>query len=367
MPRVALARLVAAVVLVGLLAGSAALLRFALPAGAVSGPGTGATSPSPTLAPAQPVGAPAGSERAQFAGTILFAREGRIWSVSADAFRAVTNGGRDSWPVWSPDGRGMWFIRTRTEVAVAPYEGKFKKTTLDYPTLMSAAADGAPRAVFNSLIDLPGPPNAKYFVQVVQPSISPDGKMFALASDAANPLAGDVTLSTLASSGGRIRNLGVRSERGTGHNDPAWSPDGRRIAFTYDAGDGRLGLPRIGVYVVASRAMKLIGPSGFANPSWSPDGRHLVVERADGKGRDLAVLDATTGTVVRRLTTDGRSFAPTFSPDGSQIAYLHVERAAADIRILTLVPDDTFGVSADRPVTADGHVDPDSGLSWAAP
>ena len=61
---------------------------------------------------------------------------------------------------------------------------------------------------------------------------------------------------------------------------------------------------------------------GYANPSWSPDGRWIAAERTSGTGRDIVILDPESGAEVARLTNDGDSFAPTFSPNGNQIAFL---------------------------------------------
>ncbi len=65
----------------------------------------------------------------------------------------------------------------------------------------------------------------------------------------------------------------------TGGIDPAISPDGRRIAFTRDGGDG-------GLYVMnsdGSGAQRIYNDHPFLRaPSWSPDGRWIVFSRTNG-------------------------------------------------------------------------------------
>ena len=67
------------------------------------------------------------------------------------------------------------------------------------------------------------------------------------------------------------------------------------------------------------------------------------------------VLDPGTGAELARLTNDSNSFAPVWSPDGDQIAFLHRQGLGVDLEIMTLTID-TGGITLvdTKPVTQDG-------------
>ena len=103
-----------------------------------------------------------------------------------------------------------------------------------------------------------------------------------------------------------------------GHG-PAWSPDGRRIAFVGSVGRGRHN-PEIYVVNADGSGQRSLtrNTRGDTNPVWSPDGRRIAfvsnwqvwVMNADGSGQRS--LTRTNGA---------RNVAPSWSPDGQRIAF----------------------------------------------
>jgi dipeptidyl aminopeptidase/acylaminoacyl peptidase len=69
----------------------------------------------------------------------------------------------------------------------------------------------------------------------------------------------------------------------------------------------------------AKGAIKLAASAG--EPAWSPDGRRIAFF-ADRNGSDDIYVMNADGSGQIRLTTTGTNFAPTWSPDGTQILYM---------------------------------------------
>lgn len=103
---------------------------------------------------------------------------------------------------------------------------------------------------------------------------------------------------------------------------PAFSPDGRRLAFV---GSHR-GTANVFVLDLATGAeaplTRLTGDVQLAGLRWSPDGARLAAACFDADGtRAVVLVDAATGATVP--LTDGRhdDRRPVWSPDGLQIAF----------------------------------------------
>jgi TolB protein len=94
--------------------------------------------------------------------------------------------------------------------------------------------------------------------------------------------------------------------------DPAWSPNGQLLAFSWRRPEGNFD---IYIMDIASReVLQLTRDSGRnERPSWAPDGRHIVFESTRTGTRQIWTMLAD-GTRQRQLTFDGHNESPSWSP-----------------------------------------------------
>lgn len=120
-----------------------------------------------------------------------------------------------------------------------------------------------------------------------------------------------------------------------GCSEPAISPDGATLVFERSGA--------IWMQPIAGGAAHLL--TAGSRPAWSPNGRWIVFDSERSGNSDIWVIARGGGTAVQ-LTTDAQvDIDPTWSADGTTIAYAHANETCSEIRTLAAAPDYTIAVS----------------------
>jgi Tol biopolymer transport system component len=170
----------------------------------------------------------------------------------------------------------------------------------------------------------PAPLTENEGIADTQPAWSPDGRRIAFVRTL--PQSGRSDLWTATSEGrGRVRITSTPFPE----RDPSWSPDGTKIVYaarTRGSGPFRIFVAKADG---TARAQLTTQPSGSSDrsPVWSPDGTRIAfMSNRDGGFPEIYVMNAD-GTGEQALTANSVIDAnPSWSPDGTRIA---IERCCA--------------------------------------
>jgi Tol biopolymer transport system component len=168
---------------------------------------------------------------------------------------------------------------------------------------------------------------------------SPDGRR--LAFSARRDSAWHIWIADLTS--GRVRQL----TRGVTNDEwVSWSPDGRHLAYASSAGR-----QPADIYVVATDGpdppVRLTTSHGDRNsqPAWSPDGRTIAYVSKDGGPHQQIRVMRADGSAPQVLThLDGDAESPVWSRDGTRLVF-YVDSGNSRDQVWTIRADGT-GLSA---------------------
>jgi Tol biopolymer transport system component len=165
-----------------------------------------------------------------------------------------------------------------------------------------------------------------------RPALSPDGKLVAVSKADLDKETQDVWLLDVATGEGHKITTSIATE---GTQDPAWSPDGRHIAYVALRG-GHFGLYRKVPTAEAPEELLYENNAPMTLTEWTTDGRYLMYFSSDLSGGGLyAVPLEATGE--RKSTEIFRSKSqvqgPHVSPDGRYVSYVSNESGRNEIYV----------------------------------
>jgi Tol biopolymer transport system component len=168
-----------------------------------------------------------------------------------------------------------------------------------------------------------------------------------------------------------VRDLATGAERRVttdprDHIQPAWTPDGNRLAYVRArAARGRLEPNDLdGWYNEQGDIWSVDLPSGEQRaivedafgPSFSPDGRSLAFDAQWAGPRRIWVADAG-GRSPRQVSADSSDAVvhvqPRWSPDGGRLAFRRVEKTVSDVAVVSLAGGGMTRVTDDNVLDTD--------------
>jgi tricorn protease len=271
--------------------------------------------------------------------------EAEIWLLHDGATpsyeRLSEPGAKELWPLWTADGRGIYYVSDRSGAqniwnkslnGAATQVTQFTDGRLLWPSISKDGktiaferdfgiwkldtSTGRAEEVHITRVGVPATPSVEHLTltnQFRELQLSPDGKKLAFVAQ------GQIFASSAKEEGTAFR---VTRTDGA-ESGLAWAPDSKRMAYASD----RDGVPHLFLYDFTANKETQLTHDGQPDcaPRFSPDGKRILFERGTHELRTLELENKkevvlATGEFGPQLFIPSEPYA--WSPDGRWVAFL---------------------------------------------